>query len=395
MVGIGVPDLLRGRLGRCSAVAVAGAAMVLTLGAAAAPVARPAAVTNDPGNLYGVSAVSASDAWAVGQNGGAGDMILHWNGTRWIRAAVPSPRAGYTDAVSALSASDAWAVGVGGAKLADKTLVLHWNGTSWTKVPSPSPGKAPVDDQLYGVSALSRDDVWAVGTYGNVTSGSIHALVLHWNGRTWAQTPLPQPQGREGELSGVDALSANDVWAVGDYFTKHFADKTLVLHWNGSRWRVLPSPNPAPDGGGPLYAVSALSATDAWAVGTSGYQRSLVLHWNGTSWSDVASPNPGGTGTASFTKLYSVTTLSPSDAWAVGWYGKNGGQEATGKTLVLHWNGTSWTRLASPSVGKSSALWGVTALSATRAWAAGSVYARTVIGDTLILDWNGTSWTRT
>jgi hypothetical protein len=88
MDGIGIPHRLRHRLGRCAAPAAGGTAMVLTLGAAAAPgapVAHPDAVTNDPGNLYGVAAVSASDAWAVGQNGGAGDLILHWNGKTWTR----------------------------------------------------------------------------------------------------------------------------------------------------------------------------------------------------------------------------------------------------------------------------------------------------------------------
>ena len=242
MDGIGIPHRLRHRLGRCAALATGGAAMVLTLGASAAPgalAAHPEAVTNDPGNLYGVAAVSASDAWAVGQNGGAGDLILHWNGRTWTKAAVPGAAAGNTAAVSAPAANDAWAVGVTGTAAADKTLVLHWNGT---------------------------------------------------------------------------------------------------------RWSVLPSPNPAPGGGGPLYAVSALSATDAWAAGVDGAQRSLVLHWDGTTWSRVASPDPGGTGTSSFTKLYSVTALSPSDAWAVGWYGKDLGNQEPGKTLILRWNGKTWTR---------------------------------------------------
>jgi hypothetical protein len=56
----------------------------------------------------------------------------------------------------------------------------------------------------------------------------------------------------------------------------------------------------------------------------------LVAHWNGTRWTGVASPNPGG----SF--LNAVSALSPSDAWAVGY-------DNTG-TLILHWDGTSWTQ---------------------------------------------------
>src|SRR3979409_1086140 len=58
-----------------------------------------------------------------------------------------------------------------------------------------------------------------------------------------------------------------------------------------------PSPNPR---GNSLNAVAALSTADAWAVG---YQndnnlngsRTLIQHWNGTSWMTVKSPDPGNT----------------------------------------------------------------------------------------------------
>ena len=47
-----------------------------------------------------------------------------------------------------------------------------------------------------------------------------------------------------------------------------------------------------------LTSVSADSASDAWAVGsyisdTTGVRDTLILHWNGTAWSRVASPSPG------------------------------------------------------------------------------------------------------
>lgn len=376
MDGTGLPHrLLRSRLGRCSAAAASGAAMILTLGAAAAPAAHPDAVTTYNGDLEGVSAVSASDAWAVGGNGAGLSMILHWNGTSWTQAAIPKIPLGSVDAVSAKSADDAWAVGANGSK----ALVLHWDGTRWTKVATGS-----ANGQLNGVSALSPTDVWSVGMYSK-TAGSSSAFVLHWNGSTWSRTPLPQPQGRKGALLGVDAVSANDVWAVGYHVTKN-VEKALVLHWNGTRWSVIPST------GGGLNAVTALSATDAWAAGSSGVQ-SLVLHCNGTGCSRMASPNPGGTSAMSFNDLNSVTALSSTNAWAVGRYGHFNGS-TIGNTLVLHWDGKSWTKVASPTVAKSSALYGVAALSASRAWAVGRWATRTVPGGVLILDWNGTSWTR-
>lgn len=377
MDGTGLPHrLLRGRLGRCSAAAASGAAMILTLGAAAVPAAHPDAVTNYGGSLEGVSAVSASDAWAIGGNTAGRNMILHWNGTSWTKVAIPKTYLGFLGGVSATSADDAWAVGSYHKSGSVKTLVLHWDGTSWTKVATPSPGTGSVSDQLNAVSALSPTDVWAVGTFS--TYGKSSELVLHWNGRTWAQTPVPHPRAGGGWLLGVDALSAKDVWTV---------DGTRVLHWNGTGWSVLPAP-----AGGALTAVTALSATDAWAAGGSGVQ-SLVVHCNGTGCSRVASPNPGGTSAMSFNDLNSVTALSSTNAWAVGEYGHFNGS-TIGNTLVLHWDGKSWTKVASPTVANSSALYAVTALSASRAWAVGQWATRTVPGGVLILDWNGTSWTR-
>jgi hypothetical protein len=47
---------------------------------------------------------------------------------------------------------------------------------------------------------------------------------------------------------------------------------------------------------GQFHAVAAVSSKDVWAVGCSGSCNgpdSLVLHWNGSKWSKVASPDPG------------------------------------------------------------------------------------------------------
>jgi hypothetical protein len=61
-------------------------------------------------------------------------------------------------------------------------------------------------------------------------------------------------------------------------------------------------------------------------------------------------------------------------------------------TLILGWNGTAWSQVSSPSPGPASnVLTGVSADSATDAWAVGSYLSKSV-RDTLILHWNGTAW---
>src|SRR5436305_5806569 len=93
------------------------------------------------------------------------------------------------------------------------------------------------------------------------------------------------PGGRSSALFGVDATSKTDAWAVG-YANSQGADRTLAMHWNGSRWTRVPTPNPGSScDTDRLFAVEIVSPSDAWAVGSSlggSGERAVVLHWDGT-----------------------------------------------------------------------------------------------------------------
>ena len=323
-----------------------GLGVVVTLAGATAASSRPLPVTTHPGLLEAVSARSASDAWAVGfgpASGTPASLVLHWGGARWRRVASPSPGgpSGSTDlfGVSATSASNAWAVGeFQTASGPAKTLVLHWDGARWRQVASPNPGGA-FGGALVAVSAVSRANAWAVGEFQ--TRSGPKTLVLHWNGARWRQVASPSP-GVQGELSGISTVSGADAWAVGNYTTSSFTEKTLVLHWDGTRWRQVASPSPGGTHGSFLSGISARSASDAWAVGHYNTpaitQKTLVLHWDGASWAQVATPNPGGPNGNN--GLFGVSATSASNAWAVG--------AVTSvfalNTLVLRWDGASWLR---------------------------------------------------
>jgi hypothetical protein len=89
---------------------------------------------------------------------------------------------------------------------------------------------------LNGVSARSHSDAWAAG-YFSTSSGGTKTLVLHWNGAGWTEVASPSPGGSAGTaLSGVDAVSASCVWAVGSTSPFGTVGTTLILHWNGSTW---------------------------------------------------------------------------------------------------------------------------------------------------------------
>jgi hypothetical protein len=190
------------------------------------------------------------------------------------------------------------------------------------------------------VTAVSATDAWAVGSY-QIASRRTRTLVLHWDGTRWRQTPSPNP-GVSSGLAAVSAVSRSDAWAVGAYLSSTGGvSKTLVLHWNGRRWTVAASPNPGRAASNGLQGVSALSSRDAWAVGVSSDRtgmRNLALHWNGTTWRQATIPTPG-FGAA----FAAVSAVSRSDAWAAGVFSPTPGAFRQ-TTLLLHWNGSHWVR---------------------------------------------------
>lgn len=310
--------------------------------------------------LTGVAAFSANNVWAVGQAQNyyapLEPLVAHWNGKAWSMVTIPSEASGNGfNAVATIPGThNLWAVGTGG-------LAALWNGSSWNIIPT-----APVDSPSFsGVVALNATDAWAVGTYNGQTSPA--ALVEHWNGTQWSQVPVDYPKGTIATyLNGITALSASDLWAVGsvDYGSSS-PISTLVEHWNGKKWKLDTAPSPGPTQN-VLNSVTRIPNTNAlWAVGRTETQ-SLIEYLNGKKWSVVSAPGIG--------QLFAVTALSAQSAWAVGSYydGQND------KTLILHWNGTAWNVVSSPnpSTATASYLYGLTRVPGTDTlWAVGSYYS--------------------
>ncbi len=237
----------------------------------------------------GVSATSPANAWAVGCIcGGPGALgfaipiIEHWNGKVWQRQLFNLPRnSGQFLGVAAISASNAWAVGEtnynGGPSGA---LIEHWNGTRWKRI---WPGTANGRGFLQGVTATGPNDVWAAG-YNN-DGPTYQSLILHWNGKRWSPVPSPNPTGSTN-LWDVSASSASNAWAVGFTNPNGCYCGTAAFHWNGKRWTVVPTPNPPAGSIDALLGVVAISSSDAWAVGSTDWSSTLIEHWNGKSWQD-------------------------------------------------------------------------------------------------------------
>jgi hypothetical protein len=237
------------------------------------------------------------------------------------------------------------------------------------------------------VAATSPSNAWAVGFAVTSKYSNGQTLIEHWNGTAWKVEPSPTP-GDSGLLSGVAATSATNAWAVG-YYSTGASLQPVIVHWDGTAWKRQPSLSPGgSESNNELFGVAATSATNASAVGfysdpITQVARTLVEHWNGTSWRVQPSPNRGSDGS----EFRAVAATSAANAWAVGHYYT--GTTGVWRTLVEHWNGTAWSVKPSPNTGnRLNLLFGVAATSATNAWAVGYYSGPR----TLVEHWNGTAW---
>lgn len=323
--------------------------------------AGPFPAISGSGGLEDVAAVSATDAWAVGHRYDPGDqkghsLIEHHDGTSWsITPSADGPFAPQSElsGVAARTSADAWAVGsFTKPNNLVRTLIERWNGSSWARVKSPNAGR-PTGGQLSAVVALAADDAWAVGSYGQ--GAPSRTLIEHWDGTAWAIVPSPNKGQFPNALSDIDAVAPDDIWAVGTWFTKAFDDRTLTLHWDGTAWSRVVSPNAGPNSAAnDLMSVSAVATDDVWAVGLRGL-KTLALHWDGASWAVVPSRTPGG-----IADLAAVVARNTDDVWAVGGFVDHASNAV--RTLVEHWNGKSWSVVTSANKGPSdNHLWGISA----------------------------------
>lgn len=321
-------------------------------------------------DLLAVAPVSTNDIWSVGyhntDNAGPEDcktrtLAEHWNGSSWSIVSTPNVAKGIGDydpleGVAAVSTNNVWAVGYSGNcnSLAEKTLIEHWNGAKWSIVPSPNPYTS---QELHGITAVSANDIWAVGNYDGVQYGP---LIEHWNGAVWSKVATP---ANGGFLYGVTALASNNVWAVGEMVA---VGGRQILHWDGTRWSIVTSPQPPNGNTYFLTSVAAVSASNIWAVGTDFYNsgegianKAMIEHWDGSSWTLVS-----GVGADN---LNGVTALSATNVLAVG--------ELAGLSFVEKWNGTQWVRMSSPNLGNGDALQAVAAIPTSGdVWAVGESY---------------------
>jgi hypothetical protein len=311
-------------------------------------------------SIFAASAFSANDIWAVG------DSTMHFNGTKWTAFPAPLITGDLTadlQGVVDISPTQAWAVGNVTLGANPGQIIERWNGTKWSLFPNPTLLPNSQAD-LFAITSTSANDIWAVGNLVQQVVGGALSFNLfeHWDGKTW--TPTFINDNSFEALTGVSADAANDAWAVGwiSPVGDGGSNGTLAIHWNGTNWVAATTPPNLGEGPNQLNAVVALAPDNAWAVGFStpglagqSATLTLILHWDGTSWTVVPSPNVGPNSTSQSNQLLGLTANSANDIWAFGSYFAADGSGHQ-MTLLLHWDGTSWAIAPSPNPTKGTFL---------------------------------------
>ncbi len=226
----------------------------------------------------------------------------------------------------------------------------HWS------LPLPSLDRVPLS-----VTQSSPSDVWVVG--GALGSGG-NAFALHYDGRAWQRTDL----ATDATLWWV-AERGSELWAVGErgtvMTTPDFAVEavpttaTLYGVWpsqSGTVWVVGGEPDLSgvilrrvggawqdlspPGATGAFFKVWGAADDDVWIVGQGG----AILHWNGAALGPVESA------VDARTPLLTVAGRAADDVYAVG---------GLGNAVVVHYDGSGWTRLSDPAFDSAPGLAGV------------------------------------
>jgi hypothetical protein len=216
------------------------------------------------------------------------------------------------------------------------------------------------------VTAVTRNNVWA---FEASQSGTNKPAAWHKAGSRWLQQSFP---GRKGEVVNSAAeTAASNVWA---FTGNQFGSEARALRWNGSKWSAVGSFS------GSINGAAVIGASDAWIFGAANIARPhfRARHWNGHTWTVV----PSGHG------LVDGSALSASSIWAVG--GKQ----------VAHWNGHTWARTSVAALLpkkmelNNPGMVAVYAQSASSVWAIGSGGREDEGGPTVLLHYNGHAWSK-
>jgi hypothetical protein len=276
------------------------------------------------GNYQAISGAAADNVFAVGDIG----VVAHFDGMSWASQTVPlAAQSFYLQGVYA-AGSEVWAVGDVGS--------LHYSNGNWAVI---TDFGNPSFTAVHGSSATN---VWATGSQ---SQGDIyHHVIRRWTDSVWSTIVSQDAVG----FASIWTSGPNDAWAVGQ--TIDYETDGVPYHWNGISFTAVGSYAGILERGvQSLNATFGASASDVWAVGTSG----LILRNTGNGWQQVGTREPN-------INWNGIWGSAATDIWIVG----DGGQ-------IRHWDGMNLTVSPSPPNVAGETLAGVYGFAADNVYAVG------------------------
>jgi hypothetical protein len=322
------------------------------------------------GNVTSLYGGAPNDLWA------SGDKLLHWDGTAWtiVDGLVPADvdlRGGPANTVFAFG---------------DAGDMYRYDGTAWTEFPSPggnwhTADMKTIDANTYAISTTGGLAQWTGTDWGIIDAGMFtnfddvvlvdgaHFVavknasqdVWRWNGTSWSTLTPPIVAGRHWD--DVEASSFNDIWVFGGTLD---TTSQAYAHWDGSTW--IEGTLADYPGNEHLYLDPS---NTMWLV-----SEAEVRKWNGATF---------------------VTVLAPADLTDVFGFADNDIWVTTRDCSARHWNGTSWTEIATPySTAQGCTAIGLWGTSSNDLWM--GVTPMNIVdaeNPMVVLHWNGTAWSTT
>jgi hypothetical protein len=228
---------------------------------------------------------------------------------------------------------------------------------TWTRVASPNRGT--VASALQDVVTVpGTSTAWAVGYYYDSNLAACRTMTQRFNGTSWSIVPSVNASATGySQLNRVDATSTSNVWAIG----------SLVERYDGTNWVPMSSP-----AGVAFRGLDVVSPSEVWVAGYSG-SAATVAQWKNGTWTTKYTQASTG---RHLTVFEAIAVDASGKVWAVGW---DRDYDAPGRpvsSLVVHFDGTSWRREATPNPANRNTLMDVVTL------ANGEVFAVGVAQDT-------------